>query len=190
MTITLNVTRTVVDSQFGEVAVQFVNSTERDLDGVSLFLTDGGPASESAQGHLAYIPAEEQGGYQFATVAAGQTIERTFAVKPIDAEAGKQYRCVATAAWGEQQEIASTIVDVEARPEVYASIGAAEFIREQLLNLYQTAKERGKAAHQDTALPDTKGEPATAALDTETYRWALRMVELGTKMFIDQRVRS
>jgi hypothetical protein len=179
----IKVLRTVVDGAIGELKVTFENKSGGKLDEVRMAVEHGGPVSPDAAGHLAYVPGTAEGGYAVGSVAAGATVERVFAVKPIDAEAGKTYKADATVSFKGGTESASAELFVEARPEVYAAIGAVETLRAQFLDLYNNAKEKGREVHEHTALPETKGDPASRVLQPTSFQWALQMVEVGTKMF-------
>ena len=183
MSTSIQIVRTVVDGAIGEVTVTFDNSGEPQRDNVVITIEDGGPVSPNADGHLVYIPGAVEGGFAVGQVAADTIVVRSFAVKPVDAEAGKTYQATATVAFDGGQEEAHADVFVEARPEVYAAVGAAEALRAQLLEFYNNAKEHGRAVHENTALPETKGDPTSRALQPSSFQWAMQMVELGTKMF-------
>jgi len=116
-------------------------------------------------------------------VAAGDTVIRSFAIKPVDAEAGKTFQANAKVTWTGGNETATAEIFVEARPEVYAAIGAAETVRAQLLDFYNNAKQKGREVHEQTALPESKGDPTSRALQPTSFQWALQMVEMGTKLF-------
>jgi hypothetical protein len=66
---------------------------------------------------------------------------------------------------------------------VYAAAGAVETLRAGLLDFYNKAKEKGREVHESTALPQTKGDPASRVLQPSSFQWAMQMVELGTKTF-------
>jgi hypothetical protein len=183
MAVSIEITRTVVDGAMGELTVTYQNSSAAAVNDVRITVEDGGAVSPNAEGHLVYLPGSTDGGYVIATVAAGDSVAKSFAVKSVDAEAGKTYQATARAALAAGDETASVEIFVEARPEVYAAIGAAETLRAQLLDLYNNAKQKGREIHEDTALPETKGDPASRALQPTSFQWALQMVEVGTKLF-------
>lgn len=183
MSTTIQIVRTVVDGAIGELTVTYVNNAAAAQTDVNIRVDHGGAVSPNAAGHLAYMPSFTDGGYQIGNVAAGDTIVRSFAIKSIDAEAGKTYQANATVTFGGGNESANAEVFVEARPEVYAVLGLAETIRAQALEFYNNAKEKGREIHDGTALPETKGDPTSRALQPTSFQWALNMVELGTKMF-------
>lgn len=189
MAITVDVVRTVVDGEMGELQVTFKNDTNAAVNGLRLSVSDNGPVSPNALGSIGYLPSKSDGGYVVAgSVAANAEIVRTFAMKPIDAEAGKTFAANVAAEWtgGGPQTLAIQIF-VEARPEVYAAIGAGERLRQAVLAAYDNFKDAGRQVHKDTALPDTKGEPASYALQPATFQWALGLIEQGTKLFKDQK---
>ena len=171
------VTRAVVDGQYGEITVTVVPDAKLEAVSVSATAqaTDGGTVAP-----LALIP---DSGYAVATADQGVALARLFAVKPVAAEAGKTYAVQVQLAWKGGTLGKSVQVPVEARPEVYAAIGAVEHLRRTLLGAYESFKQVGKTVHQNTTLPDSGGEPARQALHPETFQWALSMVEMGTKLF-------
>jgi hypothetical protein len=188
MSVILEITKAVVDGEFGELKLTFTNSSAGPVTGLKLSVKDNGPVSPNALGSLVYLPAEADGGYLIpGSVAQGAQVSRLFAIKPVDAEAGKTFAAVGSATWSGGSESANAQVFVEARPEVYAAIGAGERMRQVLLGAYENFKAAGRAVHQETALPDTKGEPASYALQPTTFQWALGLIEQGTKAFKDQK---
>ena len=183
MSTSIQIVRTVVDGAIGEITVTFENTGGTPRNDVQVSVEHGGAVSPNATGHLVYLPGATEGGYAVGTVAPGTTVVRSFAVKPVDAEAGKTFKADAKVSWTGGDETASAEVFVEARPEVYAAIGAAETLRAQLLDFYDNAKLKGREVHEQTALPESKGDPASRALQATSFQWALQMVEMGTKMF-------
>ena len=181
MIIQAHVTKAVVDGQYGEVAVTFVPDDK--LEGVQVSAaskaTDAGTGTAPA---LRFIPDNE--GYSLPAADKGVTVTRVFAIKPVGAEVGKTYVAeIRVSAKGTTTAATSFEVPVEARPEVYAALGAVEHLRRTLLGAYESFKQVGKTVHQGTVLPDTGGEPATQALHPETFQWALSVVEMGTRLF-------
>lgn len=183
MTTSIQIVRTVVDGAIGELTVTYQNTGGAPANDVVVRVQHGGAVSPNAAGHLAYIPGPTEGGYALGTVAPGASVTRSFAIKPIDAEAGKTYQADAQVTSSGAPENASADVFVEARPEVYAAIGVAETVRAQVLDFYNNAKQKGRDAHESTALPETRGDPTARALQPSSFQWALQMIELGTKMF-------
>jgi hypothetical protein len=183
MTVSIEIVRTVVDGAMGEIAVTYHNTGGAAVADVRITVSDGGPVSANATGHLLYLPGTSDGGYLVASVAAGGSVSKSFAVKSVDAEAGKTFQANAQVSLVSGDETASAEIFVEARPEVYAAIGAAETLRAQLLDFYNNAKQKGREIHEDTALPESKGDPAARALQATSFQWALQMVEAGTKLF-------
>jgi hypothetical protein len=183
MATSIQVVRTVVDGAIGEITVTFENTGGTPRNDVQVTVEHGGAVSPNATGHLTYLPGATEGGYDVGTVAAGATVVRSFAVKPVDAEAGKTFKADAKVQWTGGDDSASAEIFVEARPEVYAAIGAAETLRAQLLDFYDNAKQKGREVHEQTALPESKGDPSARALQATSFQWALQMVEMGTKMF-------
>ena len=189
MALTIDMTRAVVDGEFGEIQVTFKNSTNAPVTGLRLTVVDNGPISPNALGSLAFLPSAPDGGYAVpGTIAVNTDVKRVFAIKPIDAEAGKTYGVKTAADWsGGGHEDTVTPVFVEARAEVYAAIGASERLRELLLGAYENFKDAGRQVHKDTTLPDTQGEPVSYSLQPSTFQWALGLIEQGTKLFKDQK---
>jgi hypothetical protein len=142
-------------------------------------------ADPEVEGELAFLPARDDGGYHLPAVADGASARRTFAIKPVDAEAGKTYRAEGSATWGGGEQHNRLPVKVEARPEVYAVIGAASRAREFLLDQYRECVEAGRKA-SNTALPTTHGDPGSMLLDERTFQWALGLVEAGTRLAKEQ----
>ena len=189
MAITIDVTQAVTDGQFGELTITFRNDTTAAVNGATLYVSHNGVITPDAQGSLAYIPAKTDGGYAVpGPIAAGASVSRVFAVKPVDAEAGKTYDALVEATpQGGATQSAHQQMFVEARPEIYAAIGAAERLRQTLLNSYEDFKQTGRQVHQETALPETGGEPANEALQPSSFQWALSAIEFGTRLFQSQR---
>lgn len=179
----IEITRTVVDGAMGQLTVTFLNTGSSNLSGVRIVVASSGPISDNASGHLAFLPSTADGGYEVGNVASGASVSRSFAISPVDAEAGKTFGAQATVSWTAGSETADAEIFVEARPEVYAAIGAAETARTMLLSWYEDAKEKGREIHQDTALPESKGDPTQRVLQPSSFAWAMQMVELGVKMF-------
>jgi hypothetical protein len=175
-----HVTKPVVDGQYGEVTVTLV--PDDDLDDVKLALA-AKPVdpTTSAVPPLGFLP--DMDGYLVAKATKGAPLTRVFAVKPIGAEAGKTYVAdITLTVKGAQTATKSVTVPVEARPEVYAMLGAAEHLRRIALGAYESFKQVGKSVHQGTALPETGGDPLTQPLKPESFQWALSMVERGVQL--------
>lgn len=183
MATTIQIVRTVVDGAIGELTITYENQSGAVANDVVIKAAHGGAITPNSAGHLGYLPGATEGGYAVGNVAAGATVVRSFAIKPVDAEAGKTYQVDATVTFVGGNENASANVFVEARPEVYAAIGIADTVRAQVLELYNNAKQKGRDAHEGTSLPETRGDPTARALQPTSFQWALQMIELGTKMF-------
>jgi hypothetical protein len=168
------------------VIVKFTNTTGGPLPNVVFTVQDNGPITPDANGSLAYIPGQADGGYVVASIANNAKVERLFAIKPLDAEAGKRYSALATVG----SETQTFEIFVEARPEVYAAIGAAERMRQTLLGLYDDFKQTGRTVHEETALPTTDGEAANEALQPSSFQWAMSAVEMVTRTSKSQRGKS
>jgi hypothetical protein len=177
-------TKAVTDGQSGEVAVSF--RPERDASGVRLTVT---MAVEGAAERLAFIPTADHGGYLLERVAAGTRVDRVFTVKPIDAEVGSIHRCRAHARFAAGEEhSAEFAVHVEARPEVYAALGAVEHARRVLVGAYDSLKQLGKEVHRGagTVLPSAPRDAVHETLHPDTVQWALDMIESGTRQFSER----
>ena len=119
-----------------------------------------------------------------------------FTLKPIRAETGKTYRAVVQVSHvngdGDRVLYEEDAIDVrlEPRPEIYFAIGIADTVREKGLSFYREMIEAGKVAHDrtDTVLPDfgTNDEPIKTMMGEETFRWAMSMVELGSRIYNSQ----
>jgi hypothetical protein len=181
MILEAHVTKAVVDGQYGEVSVTCV--TDDALENLQITVsTKPTDPNAPATPALGFLPDND--GYVLPAVAKATTVTRAFAIKPVAAEAGKTYVGEVQVTWKGGTPVAKTFsVPVEARPEVYAALGAVEHLRRTFLGAYESLKQVGKTVHQGTTLPDSGGEPVAQALRPETFQWALSMVEMGTQIF-------
>ncbi|MFN8545975.1 MAG: hypothetical protein U0807_17465 [Candidatus Binatia bacterium] len=188
MLIEAHVTKAVVDGEYGEITVTLrptadVGPVALTVREAAIATTDGADAPPG----LAFLPSDE--GYVVAGIKADESCSRAFAVKPIGAEAGKTYTVEASATSGDTR-LASTrlAIFVEARPEVYAALGAVEHLRRTLLGAYEALKQVGRDVHREhgTVLPNTRVEAPQKTLEPESLQWALDMVEQGTRYFRDR----
>jgi hypothetical protein len=189
MSLSYQILMPVVDGQVGVMEVVFENSGSAAINGLKLFVVHNGvPAGSEAMGSLAYLPSQPDGGYVVDSLAAGASVRRSFAVLPKDAEAGKTYSAQITASYaGSDPVVITAEIYVEARPEVYAMIGAAERLRQVMLGAYDNFKDVGRQVSKGKAMPDTQGEYGHLALQPGTFHWALGMVQNGTRLFKMQR---
>ncbi len=178
----------VADGQAGEVVVSFTASSP--ARNVRLTVE---PVLATGTPRLLFVPDAVHGGYLLPEVAAGTPIDRLFSVKPVDAEAGTDHQCVAYARFCDGSEEASTAftIHVEARPEVYAALGAVEHLRRVLIGAYDSLKQLGKEVHRNsgTVLPTAPRDAVRETLHPDTVQWALDMIEQGTRQFTERPAR-
>ena len=177
----------VADAQAGEVLVSFTPSGAAKNVRITVETTQ---ASGTLQ--LAFIPDATHGGYLVADVSAGTTVDRVFTAKPVDAEVGTDLPCVAYARGdGVNETSPAFTIHIEARPEVYAALGAVEHVRRLLIGAYDSLKQLGKEVHRTsgTVLPASPRDAVREALDPDSVRWALDMIERGTRQFTDRPAR-
>lgn len=180
-------TKAVSDGESGEVAVSF--TPDRSATNVRLSVSAGLAGTQ----RLAFVPDAHDGGYLLDTVVAGARVDRVFTVKPIDAEVGSDHRCVAYARFSDDTEERSAefVVHIDARPEIYAALGAVEHLRRVLVGAYDSLKQLGKEVHRGsgTVLPSTPKDAVHETLHPDSVKWALDMIEQGTRQFSDRPAR-
>ncbi len=171
----------VADGQSGEVVVSFTASAGAKNVRLTVELVHATDAPK-----LTFVPDAAYGGYLLPDVAAGRTVERVFTARPIDAEVGTDYHCVANAVGvGVNESSASFTIQIEARPEVYAALGAVEHVRRVLIGAYDSLKQLGKEVHRTsgTVLPASPRDAVREALSPDSVQWALDKIEQGTREF-------
>src|SRR5438045_2942011 len=139
------VTKAVVDGQYGELTVTVVPDDK--LEGVNLSAV-AQSTTDTGGGTVAPLALVPDSGYAVAAADKGVALSRMFAIKPVAAEAGKTYTVQAQVTWKGGTLSKVVQVPVEARPEVYAAIGAVEHLRRTLLGAYESFKQVGKTVHQ------------------------------------------
>lgn len=178
----------VVQGREGEIHVTATNEGRMRVHRLDIAVAASSPG-------LSITPSVEHGGYVITTgLEPGEKICRPFLVRAVTADAGRSIRLTANAKFvdektgiaGEDAVPRSTDIKIEARPEVYAALGAADAIRDGLKELYEKAKERGReneGKYKSHLAGGTPSEPLQVALGEEAFRWALSMVELGTRLY-------
>ena len=203
----------VVDSRIGELTIQVTNPTEVPMQRVSVRVreaaTTGAPffsVTPSADYGGYAIPTIEPGksvplAFCVRPVQAEIGREYRFQVVAVFSleDAKSRDRRARAAGRGEgqgragyeegnvkmlQQE-AQFKLPVEARPEVYAAIGALESLRARLLSGYDSLVAKGRDTHDalGTVLPGGSAvEPAHVALDPGSFRFLFEALELGVRV--------
>jgi hypothetical protein len=203
----------VVAGRSGEVVIEIENRADEALHDVRLGLRETGISSDGAGRHLATIPPFDDG--YCLTKLNGRVKRRfTFAVRPLHAESGikvpmelhveaypeptLEYAMRKVRDWRtpsaaklepEQRQLqlqGGFEIDIEARPEIYAAIGALELARRWVEKGYDGLKELGRETHQNlqTTLPGgTPIEPARVALSEDSFRGLFELVGAGVRVF-------
>jgi hypothetical protein len=192
--------RPIVDGGTGEIAVEVLNDSDRALPGGRLSLRDRGSAKAPL---FAITPAQDDGGYELARIPVGG-IRRMFCVRPVQAEVGHRYdidivferhadakaverertRADKTAA-PDRTLVARSFVNVEARPEVYAAIGAVETLRDELLKRYKDLVHKGRETNKrfETMLPRSPSPDAVhVALGRQSFDFLMQALDLGLRV--------
>jgi len=172
----------LVDARVGEIVVTLKNKGERNLPGGRLTLRDlGGPQNPA----FAVTPSSRDGGYQVDAVPLGGT-PRAFCLRPLQAEVGRKYPVEVAFTPCDGKALTLVVaVAVEARPEVYAAIGAIDVVRRNLLAGYEHLVAAGKQAHQaqGTILPGGRPiEAAPVALGPGSFQFVMEALELGLRV--------
>lgn len=185
----------VVDTRVAEVQVAFENTLSQSVYEATLGIR---PARQASA--FAVTPSLEEGGYVLGEVEPGQQLTRTFCVRPVEAEVGRkytmhvvlQYRIRREQTRGQECVLSEVMepphefhIDVEARPEVYAVIGALETLRGSLEKTYESFVDTGRSTHKDlkTALPrGEKVDIPRVALSKGSFKFLLEAVEVGSRL--------
>lgn len=172
----------IVDARVGEIVITVKNSQSAPQAGGTLTLRDLSPANAPA---FAITPAGVDGGYDVSPIPVGGTT-RTFCVRPVHAEVGRTYYLeVALTPRDGTASVLRLSVKVDARPEVYAMLGALEGVRTRLLDGYDNLIASGKQVHEQhgTVLPGGRQvEPARVALNHSSFNFAMQALELGLRV--------
>lgn len=118
-----------------------------------------------------------------------------FAVVGVGVSAGKTYRIdFAYGGDGESLPVRYAAgVDrnmyCEAREEIYLALGLIERARSLAASAYTELTREGREQHRAraTSLPHTPVDPLAQALDPRSLDWALKMIEVGTQVFLTRR---
>ncbi len=173
--------KSVADAQSGEVVVSFTPTAAAKNVRLTVELVQ---ATDPPK--LGFVPDAAHGGYLLADVPAGKTIDRVFTARPIDADVGSEFQCIAYARGEGVNEASPTFtVHIEARPEVYAALGAVEQVRRVLIGAYDSLKQLGKEVHRTsgTVLPASPRDAVREVLHPDSVQWALDIIEQGTREF-------
>jgi hypothetical protein len=192
--------REIIDGDAGEFAVKVLNRSERALPGGRLSLRDRGAAKAPL---FAITPSQEDGGYDLARIPVGG-IRRTFCIRPVHAEVGHHYDIEVVlqargdakpaprerdrgepAGESEGEQSARFRVEVLARPEVYAAIGAVETLRDTLLDRYKEWIAKGRATNRnfETMLPRSPSPDAVqVALGRQSFDFLMQALDLGLRI--------
>lgn len=189
----------VVGSGTGEVRVRVRNPSEEAWSGLAIAVREVTGTTSPAARRFVVVPSVEDGGYAIDEIAPGATVERTFCLRPVEAEVGS--RTTFEASLGPQGERESkrrgramagghplTLafeIAVEARPETYAAIGAAEWIRETLLSAYEQMQETGRRtqATRGFTWPDpSSADAGRMALGEKSFQALFEAVEIGVRV--------
>ncbi|MFQ5668748.1 MAG: hypothetical protein ACE5I7_20295 [Candidatus Binatia bacterium] len=187
----------VIDVRIGELSVKVKNPTQQPMRDVTVALRN---ATSSGTPAFTVTPSFEDGGYKIDTILAEKCETRMFCLRPIQAEVGRNHGMQAVLkfrqgdegpAKSEESEAelrehqARFEVPVEARPEIYAAIGALESLRAGLSLGYEGLVKRGREKHGAlrTVLPGAASvEPARVALSEGSFKFLLEAIELGTRI--------
>ena len=197
--LTAEMTTPVVDGQAGVMSVTIENTDSFALKKLKVGVQ---PSGNNAPGTLfQFIPSPQQRrwSYRLKILDAGESATLPFAVIPIDAETGRTYEVEVAARWQAYDEDTRSFVPqvptpvrlkihLEARPEVYLAIGAADVLRRTLLQTYEALTQSGRDSHSKarTTLPSTPSDPARTAFGENSFDWAMSMVELGSRLYRNQ----
>jgi hypothetical protein len=180
--LTADLVEPIVESRVGEIVVTVKNPQATDQPGGKLTLRDLSAATAPA---FAITPASVDGGYDVGVIPAGGTT-RTFCVRPVHAEVGRTYylELALTPPQG-TPSVLPLQVKVDARPEVYAMLGAIDGLRSRLLSGYDNLVAAGRDVHEQhgTVLPGGRPiEPARVALHHSSFNFAMQAIELGLRV--------
>jgi hypothetical protein len=170
----------------------------RALGGGRLSLRDRGTAKAPL---FAITPSQDDGGYDLARIPA-TGIQRRFCIRPVHAEVGHTYKIeVVLQSYPEEEParrrrpepaamaapvmLSERRIEVQARPEVYAAIGAVETLRDGLLKRYGEWVNKGRKANKDfqTMLPRTPSPDAVhVALGERSFEFLMQALDLGLRV--------
>lgn len=187
----------VVGGTTGEVRVRVRNPTDEPWQGVAIAIHE--VTTSPAARRFVVVPSAEDGGYVIDEISAKKSVERSFCLRPVEADVGSQTdfkvsllgaderggKRRSRALGGMQSRELAFAVRVEARPETYAAIGAAEWLRETLLSAYERMQETGRRtqAKRDMTWPDpTSTDAGRVALGEKSFQALFEAVELGVRV--------
>ncbi len=187
----------VIEARTGEVRVQVTNPTDAELRDVMLrFEEITGEMREARR--FAIIPSSDDGGYAIPVIEPGGTESRTFCLRPVQAPVGSVTEFQASleprvddhgerSAAGKLPDLESAAfsVRVEARPEMYAAVGAAEWLRDALLRAYDELQEKGRTTYQERGFTRPGMQPADAPrviLSEKTFETIFQAIEVGVRI--------
>ena len=176
-----------VEGRTGEALITIRNENqERELSVRHVVVREvtGGSSRESRR--FAVIPAEEDGGYRGITVPAQGSKALSFCLRPLEAaEVGTSTAFDVEVVIGDTKLHESLTVQVEARPEVYAALGAVEWLREKMLTTYREMQQKGRETQRDRRMTWPSAEPADpvgVALGEESFRKVFEAIQLGARI--------
>lgn len=183
--LTPTVVQPLVEARTGEVQVTFKNPLKKSLRGIVMKLQEEGGNAPVAARRFAVVPSFEDGGYQIDEIEPETTVTRTFCLRPVEANVGTETQFEATVESGEERIGKPIPVRVEARPEVYAAVGAAEWLRERLLAVYDELQRIGLETHKglgETWPGAAPADPARVALSGESFKRVFEAIQLGVRI--------
>jgi hypothetical protein len=187
----------VVEARTGEVRVQVTNPTSEELRDVTLrFEEITGEVREARR--FAIIPSVDDGGYVIPVIEPGGTASRTFCLRPVQASVGSVTEFEASleprvsddgkriaAARLPELKSAAFVVRVEARPEMYAAVGAAEWLRDSVLRAYDELQQKGRTTYQERGFTRPGMKPVDAprvVLSEKTFETIFQAIEVGVRI--------
>jgi hypothetical protein len=202
----VTVVQPLIEARTGELRVEVMtNALERSVSGVMLRLQEVTGTTYPGARRFAIVPPFEDGGYAIREIRPGARLERTFSVRPVEAEVGsvtqfevslgfcrevrpEPYR--ERESYGSAQEpvyediTGSFSLRLEARPEVYAALGAIERVRDGLLRAYEDLQETGRRTQEKhgSTWPATPPLEAQVALSQDSFQRLFEAIEVGVRI--------
>lgn len=174
----------LIDSRGGEMEVTLTNPRRKRWQDVVVRLKEVG-ASDGVR-RFSILPSYADGGYRIDEIPPLGSLARRFSLRPLHADVGSVTEIEVSLEFRDAQELKAVFsVRVEARPEVYAALGAAEWLRERLLAGYEELEQTGRRTHRKLggSWPSPESlEPARLALGEESFRKLFEVLQLGARV--------
>ncbi len=172
----------LVEGRTGEIRVTLRNPNPHVLAPGLLRVRESGAGAP----RFVIVPSADEGGYRIDELPESGWVQRTFCLRQVDAQVGIQSDLVVSFESDHAPPVEAVFsVRTEARSEIYAAIGAVEWLRTRMLAAYDELEETGRQTHEQMGgvWPANDAiDPARVLLGEESFRRVFEMVQLGARM--------